>query len=181
MQLTKREVKLLVLAVVIIGGSLVYKWGVKPLISSHRSLENRLSVKQREWANKKRLLQESKRYKKSLQQAQAETRELAALTFAANINHAQLKGLSVLESQIKQSGLEVKNKELRLATPDNATYDLIYYDFALGGSLQALTNFLKGLNEAQKLFIIDELQLRQIEPDSPLEIKVAIKTLVVSK
>lgn len=179
MKLTKREMKLLVLAVLIIGGSFFYNWGLKPLISKQQSLEKRLAAKKQQWAKEQRLLQESDFYKKTLGQAQAEARALEALTFAGDINNAQLKGLSILETQIKHSGLAVKNKELRVADEDNPTYDLIYYDFALVGSFKAVIAFLKGLNKENKLFIIENLQLIKLKQGSSLEIKVALKTIVI--
>ena len=177
MKLTKREFKLVILAVLIIGGGSIFKWGIKPLIKNQRILDEKLVAKERQWANKKRLLQESERYKKALQQAQGEVKELESLTFTENINAAQLKGLNILANQIEGSGLKVKNKGLRVESKDDNNYDVLYYDFSLVGSFNALTNFLKGLNSTKKLFMVEKLQLRKVEQNSQLEIKLLIKTI----
>ncbi|MBM7557515.1 hypothetical protein [Halanaerobacter jeridensis] len=174
-KLNERELKLLILAVVIIGGGSLFKWGIKPVLNSYHDSKEELVTKKRQWANKKRLLQESTRYKKALQQAKGEVQELNSLIFSNDLNAAQLQGLNILTTSLEKSGLKVKNKGLRFENKEDVDYKLLYYDFTLTGSFIQLTDFLKGLNEVKKLFIIEKLQLRKVERSSQLEINLMVK------
>lgn len=180
-KLTKREFKLLVLAVVIIGGGSLFKWGVKPIMKSYRGLNKELAAKEQQWRNKKRLLGESARYKKALEQAKAEEQELSALIFTEDANAAQLHGLNLLTSELKQSGLKVRNKELRVETREEKDYNLLYYDFYLVGGFSQLTVFLKELNKIKKLFIVERLQLRKVKRESRLEINLIVRAVAGSE
>lgn len=175
MDLTKREFKLLILAVVIIGGGSLFKWGLKPVLRNYQTVDKELAAQEREWAQKKRLLEESRRYKRNLEEARGEVEDLNSLVLEGNLNAAQLKGLDILTTQLENNGLRVENKSLRVEKKEEQSYELLYYDFALRGSLGSLTDFLKSLQQAKKLFVVEKMHLRKRARGQGLEIKLVFK------
>ncbi|MGM0369782.1 MAG: hypothetical protein ACQEP9_05140 [Bacillota bacterium] len=178
MELTNRELKLLILAIVIVGGGSLLKWGIVPLANDYQALDKELKTKETEWINNKKLLENSLKYKKTFQQTKGELEQLNSLIFQNDINQAQLKGLNILTAKIKKSALEVKHKNIRVETKPEKDYSLLVYDFSVSGSFQQLIDLLVAINQADRLFMVEQLQLAKNTTESgKLQIDLMIKTI----
>ena len=179
MKLTNREVRLLILAVIIVGGGSLLKWGIIPMAQQYQALNQKIDAKEEQWQKQQRLLQRKDNYKQTLAQTKGEAKELNSLIFTGEPNQTQLKALEILDKQLKKSGLQLDSKSVRVIEKENVNYKVIVYDFSLKGYFNQLIKFLNNVNRQQQLLIINKLQLRRTNQEKKqLQIHVGVKIIV---
>ncbi|MBM7623788.1 hypothetical protein [Sporohalobacter salinus] len=182
MKLNKREFRLLILAVIIVGGGSLIKWGILPVVVQYQTMEQKVKMKEQKWENKQRLLKKREKYKKTLEQTKGEVKQLNSLIFTGDINQAQLRALEILDHQLKKSGIKVDSKSVRVVEKEDVNYKVMVYDFSLQGYFNQLIEFLNNINRNQQLLMINKLQLRRNnEETKQLQINLGLKIIVKSQ
>ncbi len=180
MQLSKREIRLLIVAVVIVISGSLLKWGLLPAVDSYQSLQDQITAAQQKLAEKKRLLKKVEQYKTNLAQAKGKVTAQKKLLFTGSLDQVQIKGLNILEQEIRKSNLEVQNKNIQVRKKKNQKVNLIAYNFTLDGKYKDLISFLGDITRQNKYFLVEKLSVNsRIQRRDNLRIN--IKCTIISK
>ena len=112
MSLSKREKRLLILAVIIIVFVSIAKWVIVPFYDHYQALDYR--IQQREVLLKKCIpkLEHNRKIKEKLTKKKIELSKLNKLIFSGNKDKKQVEFLNIIDKKIQESGLELQSKTI---------------------------------------------------------------------
>lgn len=180
MNLNSRERKLLILAVIIIGGGSLLKWVILPGVDAYQNLQAQLQTAEHNWQRKQMLLDRSQKYKQQLATKQGKLQAVKKLLFGGNLNQARLRALNILEEQIKSSGLQVNNKSIEVTEKKEQNYRLINYNLTLFGRYNQLIKFLQGIRQKKKHFITNKLRINGERNRRNVKLRINISLTIIN-
>lgn len=161
MKLSKSESRLLIIAVLLIGSTLVIKGGVIPLWNKYQDLNLELSQKSHEWEKSKLVLESVEKYRIRLEGVNNKLIKIEEKIFSAkNNDEFEVQILEIINNQLKSSGLKVNNKMLELNKRENGNLTKVAINLSLQGNLDQLISFLKQLNSDKLFFQLEQLQIK---------------------
>lgn len=176
-KLNKREKFLLILAIVIIIGVSTTKLVIIPLWTGYQGLNSKLSTREHQWKKSKLTLKSGKRLKGNLEEIKGELIAINSLFFNKELDKVKLEVLNTLDSYIKSSNLELKNKDLELDHDSETNLSKVVCRLALKGELTELIKFLERLNQTKRLYMVENLDLSGGENTTQLSISMIVKVI----
>ena len=177
MNLTKREIKLIIIALIIVGGGSLVNWGILPLWNRYQTLNREITEKQQEWEKTKQTLESGKRYKERLSEVKGELTAYRDLFFNQKKDRVKIEVLNTIDEHLRGSGLVVENKVIQVEEPREKELTRIICRLSLQGRMEEVTQFLIALEQSEKLFMVTELGINANPRESQLMIDLSVKTV----
>ncbi|TDX53275.1 hypothetical protein [Orenia marismortui] len=193
MQLNKRERRMLIIALIIIGGGSLLKWILIPIWNDYQSIDTKLSLTENKLKKGRFILRDAEKYNNKLKSIKGELAALNKTYFHGQKAKIKLQVLKIIDQYLKESSLKIKDKSVNLEgltkydlsyselSPEEKTIikelSMINYKLKLEGSLKNLILFLSKLTENEKLLSVDYLDINADAKESQLSIELTIKAI----
>ncbi len=192
MKLSKREQRLLIIAVVIIVSVLSSKYLIIPKWKEYQNIKQELVQQSHLLKRSKLIIKQGRRVKEQLITVKAKLEASNSLLFNSKEDRLKLKVLQVVDANIKEAGLEIRNKNLTVrdisyrdlqielsAEQEEFLDDLeeIVYRLSLTGELEELSDFLNQIKQEEPLYLIDNLEVSPLQEDNRLLINLDLKAI----
>ena len=192
MKINKRELKLIIIAVVIIVSVSLLKYIILPWWNDYQSLANDIAEQKHMLKKHRLIVSRSSKVKERVVNLDSKLAAIDKLLFNQSQDQVKLKLLKGIDQEIKKSGLEIKIKNLSVERVkyNNLTgqlsqkkeklldrLEVIVYRLALKGDLSELVNLLNQINNKEKLYIIDRLEITPRPNMDQLLISLDIKVI----
>ncbi|BDU49785.1 GspMb/PilO family protein [Haliovirga abyssi] len=170
-KLNKNEKILLILAIIIIGGTSLFKWGIIPIINYSKN-SNKKTLKLEEKIKENIFLAKNfSRYKKALEEENIEIDRYKNKFFEEKPALAQLELLNNLQSEVKKVHLIILNKNVWYSKENNS----IYCKLNLEGSYQKVIEFLGNLKNNRPKIFIEQLDMKKKFRSNRLNVNMVVR------
>lgn len=175
MNLSKRERKLLILSIVIIITVSLFKWVILPYRTERDFINFRIQEQESILKRSKELINDGKEAKIRLAEKKNNLELLNTLVFQKEDSKLQLQVMDIIDQYLKEANLRFLTKDLQLEKVEGLSRH--YFRLNLEGELSSLVSFLDKLEKEEKIYIVEQLDLRQTNIVNNLSIFIVIKVI----
>ncbi|HLV10241.1 MAG TPA: hypothetical protein VKY40_08535 [Halanaerobiales bacterium] len=183
MPLSKREKRLLILAVLIILGVSLYKFALQPGLEHYQGLGEELAEQEHELLKAGLIITDREKYEGMLAETVSGLQLLEKVFYRSEINEVKLRLMEELDKLFEEKGLVVTSKEVFSGNPgeETAEEDLfrISYRVSLVGGTAELVDFLESILKKEKYYQVQELEIKNDGNDRRLTVYMVIETYSV--
>ena len=179
MQLNKREKRLLLLALIIILPLLLGRYLILPYRQKGTTLQEKLVQTRQQLTLNSLIARDFQKYRRLLANKKAELDDLSANFYRGEAGQVRLEVIKQLDRELKKNALAVKSKELELIERGEGDLTRIRYQAELEGELRAVLNFLTELNQYQKYYRVQQLEIKGGDNYSRLAVLIIIEVISI--
>lgn len=177
MKLSKREIRLLVFALIIITTVSIIKWLIIPLRYQYINLDKEIYEAEHRIKMINLNLQNGRKYREKLRQIKIELAAIDKLFYHGETDKVKIRVMNVIDDYIKSSGLVIGSKDLFIERKLDKKIDIITYNLILQGNYRNLLSFLKLLNDNEKLMTVQRLDIKGGSSRTKLIINLLIRVI----
>ena len=179
MQLNKRERRLLLFALIIILPLLLGRYLILPYRQKGTALQEKLVQTRQQLTINSLIARDFQKYQRLLADKKAELADLSANFYRGEAGQVRLEVIKQLDRELKKNALAVKSKELELIERGEGDLTRIRYQAELEGELRAVLNFLTELNQYQKYYRVQQLEIKGGDNYSRLAVLIIIEVISI--
>ncbi len=178
MGLSKREKMLLIIAILIIGIGSIIMWVIIPLRDNYNQLNNQKNELEMELERINLVLLDTEKNINRLQSEKLKMINIKSLFYNSSSENFRYQVSNKIDNYIKNSGLELRNKQIGLQTiNNNENLNKLIYQANLEGDMEQILSFLQDLNNSDRLLRTGQLELRRGDSGENLLIHISVEAV----
>ncbi len=181
MTLSKREKILLKIALIIIVSFSLIFLVIIPLWTNYQKLNQNLKTEKVLLKKNKLILERGQKYNNKLIELKGELKATESLFYHNKVADTRLELLNVIDEHLKNSNLDIKNKDIFIDKNIGHGLTTIIYRLNLKGQYNDVLIFLNKINKSEKLLITNYLDIRANKRTEEISVNLKIKAFNYSE